>query len=691
MSLLSSPELFINMKSTPQKGDREYDAFVKSELDKLEYGLTINGVFISNWLYWHINYWKTYLPTIDTRSNEVKDVFMTPTLRDNEWLIANYLEQAKQEHKGLIIIGGRRIAKTSIVSSWLSLHAIIYPGSQNVIVGNNKGDIRNITLQMDKGLSGLEPFLSYERLLDDWGKEVELGWKEKKVGGKRIGWSNIYIRNTEEGNKTEVLAGLTPKSLVYDEVAKAPTKEAFLAGIKTFSSQYGWRCVPILTGTGGSFTNGKDAEEMFNFPERFNLLAVEVKDEVRHTGIFVPGNYAIDYPKQPVPLSTFLNTSKGSELDDIIIHVTDWELSNKMIDAELERWQRANDQKEYLKALMYAPRTVDECFLSNVDENPFPVDALKKHLDLINRSSEKPLYVNLSRGLDNRVIYTEELRAKPITDYPVRKETIKSAPVVLYEEPIPNAPTFLYIAGGDPYNQNKSDTSPSLGSLYIYKRTYDPVAGTYQRKIVASYAARPETMKEWHETAEMLLELYNATCMIENIGTNFIQYLENKNKGHYLADGYNLAQEINWKSRGMVGKIKGLPATTPVQNHYKGLIIQYLNEPIIIGMNNDTGEPITTLGLVRIDDPMLLVELINFRETEFRRGGGFKKKGNFDRYISFGHVLVYDEYLDKIAPIVQLKEATPEKKERREPKVSGPFILNKTSAPTKMRTNPFGI
>lgn len=32
--------------------------------------------------------------------------------------------------------------------------------------------------------------------------------------------------------KQEALAGITPKSLVYDEIGKAPMKEAFLAGIK---------------------------------------------------------------------------------------------------------------------------------------------------------------------------------------------------------------------------------------------------------------------------------------------------------------------------------------------------------------------------------------------------------------------------------------------------------------------------
>jgi hypothetical protein len=170
MSIITSPEFLINMKSIPQKGDDEYDAFLKYELDKLNYGVTINGVYIPNWLYWHLNYWKAILPDIDKRNGEVRDKLKNPTLRDNEWLIAEYLQRAKEEKKGIIIIGGRRIAKTTFVASWLGLHASIFEGSQNVIVGNNRGDIRNITVQMDLGLNQVPKYIRYKRILNGWEK-----------------------------------------------------------------------------------------------------------------------------------------------------------------------------------------------------------------------------------------------------------------------------------------------------------------------------------------------------------------------------------------------------------------------------------------------------------------------------------------------------------------------------------------
>ncbi len=687
MSLINSPEFFINMKSIPQKGDRDYEAFVRYELEKLEYGVTVNGVYITNWLYWHLNHWQAFIPDIDPRTGQVKDRFLHPKLRDNEWIVAEGLKDAIEQKKGIVIVGGRRIAKTSMVASWLALNATIHEGSQNVIVGNNKGDIRNITTQMDKGLGALSDFLRIPTILNNWEKEVELGWKEKSAGGKRDSWSSIYIRNTEEGTKTEVLAGLTPKSLVYDEIGKAPTREVFTAGLPAFESPYGWRCVPILTGTGGDFTRGKDAEEIFHNPDRFNLLALDVEGENRKTGLFIPGNYATTFPKKQTTLSMYLGKEQGSELDDIIFYETDFETSNKEIDNKLELALKANDQKEYLKTKMYIPRTVDECFISNVDENPFPVEQLKTHLDFLTRIDKKPLYVKLIRNANNssRIDWVE-VNNKPVMEYPVKKDTIKKAPVVIYEEPMLDPPAFLYIAGGDPYNQSQSSTSPSLGTIYIFKRTYDPVSGTYQNRIVASYSARPDDMKEWHETAEMMLEMYHATCMIENIGTNFIQYMENRNKGYLLADGYNLTKEISPNSSAMMGKTKGLPATSSVQNHYRNLIIQYLKEEIVVGINPETLEPITMMGLTRIDDPMLLTELINFRETEFKKGGGNKKKGNFDRYVAFGHVITYNEYLEKISPRIKTVEVETKKKETT---VRSPFIISKKENTYSPVRNPF--
>jgi len=122
----------------------------------------------------------------------------------------------------------------------------------------------------------------------------------------------------------------------------------------------------------------------------------------------------------------------------------------------------------------------------------------------------------------------------------------------------------LYIAGGDTYDTNKSANSSSLGVVYIYKRMYDPIGGTFQDMIVASYAARPEEMKTWNETVEMLMDYYNAVNMFEATNMTFTNWFDQRNKAHMLADGYDALKEIS-PTTSVTGRVKGLPATVKVQ------------------------------------------------------------------------------------------------------------------------------
>lgn len=263
-------EFYINMKNIPTKDSREYDSFFERELEKIKYGVTINDVYISGWLYWHVNHWKIMRDVIDPKNNEIIRKFENPQLRDNEWMIAEYLIEAEKQKKGLCIVGSRRLAKSVFASSYSARSATIYQGSENIIVGNNKDDLGVITSLMDKGLNGLHEHFRFGRINDDWKKEVSLGFKDRK--GTRLEWSKIFIRNTDGGKITEVVAGTTPKSLIFDEIGKAEILDVFNGAIPSFATPYGWRCSPILIGTGGSFEKGNDAEKIFNDPDNYLSL-----------------------------------------------------------------------------------------------------------------------------------------------------------------------------------------------------------------------------------------------------------------------------------------------------------------------------------------------------------------------------------------------------------------------------------
>jgi hypothetical protein len=641
---LTSKEFYINMTDIPTKDSRDYLSFYANETEKIKYGLNINGTYIHGWLYWHLNMWKIYLDELDKRDNSIYRKFTNPQLRDNEWMLAQYLKEAEDSKKGLTVVGARRLGKSVMMSSYIARMATIYKGSENVIVGNNKDDLGVITSLTEKGLTALPDYYKFGRINDDWSKEVTLGFKDRK--NNRDEWSKIFIRNTNNGNLTEVVAGTTPKSLIFDEIGKASFNEVFSAAIPSFSSPYGWRATPLCFGTGGDFENGNDAKTMFEDPDTYNMVSMTLPEEGnKKTCIFIPGTMSLEFPKNEMSFSQFLNVDKGTELDDIPIFVSDIKKNKEIIKEKRKVLEKAKDGKELLKYKMYFPLTSDECFLTDTQNN-FPIEQTKIALDMIMRKPElQGQAVTLHRDkTTNKIFQKDTSNSSIIWEYPHDiKRTNLNAPIVIYEKPMENPPLYLYIAGIDPYNQENSSYSDSLGVCYIYKRMYDPVGGTFQQRIVASYAARPDTMKEWNENVELLLEYYNAIAMMENEGTTLLSFLDNKNKAYLLADGFSLLKEISPNTK-IMGRNKGLPATIAVINHCMSLFVEYSKEEILLGYDEE-GKAMSALGVSRISDPLLLKEIL-----------AYKKGANVDRICAFRHILAFDKYLEKSHAIVNVKK-----------------------------------
>lgn len=669
---MTTPEFFINQKSVPDEKSSEYRAFFQNELHKITYGITINGVFIHGWLYWHINHWHIYKDQEDPINGDIRRVFSIPDIRDNEWIIAEHLKKAEEERKGLMIFGSRRLGKSEMEASWIGRGATIYEGSENVISSTNEKDLNIITSKIDKGLNNLHPYFKHGRISDDWRREVSLGFKDKK--NRRYEWSKIAIRNLDDGQNTEAFAGLTPKTLIIDEIGKANWGAAFESAKPSFTSPFGWRCVPILTGTGGTLKSNSDAERYFKNPDSHNFLAVEFPNKKNKYGLFISGLNRME-GKVETTFGSFLKNKKGilipqeSELNSLKFFDTDESKAKEVIQQELDKAIKDKDPKAYLKQRMYFPEDPDDCFLTD-DGNDFPVDEIRSHLLYLETVENNGEAVELFKK-DGKIDY-RLVNKKPIIDFPATKETLKDAPIIIYEHPIDDNILGVYTAGADPYNQNTSDNSPSLGTVYVYKRLIDPTSSDAQDMIVASYAARPSTMKEWHENVEMLLDYYNAVCMPENEGGTFVQYFDQKNKGHRLADGYNLAKQINPNTT-IKGRTKGLPATTKIKEFYMLLAVEYTKEEVQIGMDEETSEPIFRMGLVRIKDPMLLREMLAYRKGA--------KNDNYDRIVAFGHTLACNLYFNKVYPVIKRHQEEPEQKEVN---IKSPFIL-KSTTPFKVR------
>lgn len=128
-----SKELYINMGNdiplwndlySYEKQDDDVKQFWENEAMKLLNGVTINGVFIHPWLYWHINFWKMMIDVGDDR------IPGNSQLRDNEWMFAEFLKQAEEENKGIFMFGCRRFGKALLDSE------ILYLEDREKMIGN---------------------------------------------------------------------------------------------------------------------------------------------------------------------------------------------------------------------------------------------------------------------------------------------------------------------------------------------------------------------------------------------------------------------------------------------------------------------------------------------------------------------------------------------------------------------------
>lgn len=609
-------EWLINQPRLPDKSSQEYKPFFEFHKKLCLDGFMMDGVFINPFLYWHLNLWHTEVDVIDDRGR-IYQQYANPSLRDNEWLVTNEIDRAHAEKRGLVILGIRRFAKSVLEASYIAWGATFDENSQNVIAGLNAPDIKLITDKLDKGLNFLPEYFRWQRVEDNWKNQVTLGIKTKS--GERIPFSQILIRNLDEGNNEEAIAGTKPRKLIIDEIGKGSFLRGLQAAVPGFTTPFGWGCSPILTGTGGDMKRFMDAKSLMFDVDNYNFLTYNNEDDTRRVhGLFISNKYRME-AKEDSTLGAYVNAPKTSDLYNVQMLVSDEEKADKITNDNLDRLKRAGDRVAYLKEKMYYPQKVDDIFL-NEDTNIFDIEAAKRQKTrlLQNERTGTPVILFSDEGKIGHE-FTDKM---PITNFPLKSTDAKDAPIVIYEFPIENPPYGLYVAGIDPYRQGQAKYSTSLGSVYIYKRMHDLTGEKYQDMFVASYCARPDKKETWEEQARLLIKYYNARALCENDDISFIEYMKSKGDAHYLE------KQPQWL-------LEVVPNTT-VKREY-GIhrsarkIIDYLHtclkrymEDVIYSEKDDDGNIIKEVtGVSKMFDPMLLEEIIQYND-----------EGNFDRIIA---------------------------------------------------------
>ena len=641
---------FINQKRIPDKDSQECKPFFDFHRELCLNGAMMGGTYINPFLYWHLNIWHTEVDIIDSYGR-IAQKYANPLLRDNEWLVTNEIDRAQQEKRGLVILGIRRFAKSVLEASYIAWGATFDENSQNIIAGLNAPDIKLITDKIDKGLNFIPEYWRWQRIEDNWKNQVTLGIKTKS--GERIPFSSILIRNLDEGNNEEAIAGTKPRKLIIDEIGKGNFLRGLQAAIPGFTTPYGWGCSPILTGTGGDMKKFMDAKSLMFDVDNFNFLTYNnAKDDKRIHGLFISHKYRME-AKEDSTLGEYLNEPASSDLHNVKMLVSNEDKATEITNKNLERLKKAGDRIAYLKEKMYYPQEVDDIFL-NEDTNIFDIESAKRQKTRLLQQERTGTPVILFN--DGEKIAHEFTDKLPISNFPLKNSDLKEAPVVIYEFPIDNPPYGLYVAGVDPYRQGKSAYSTSLGSVYIYKRMHEISGEKYQDMFVASYCARPDKKETWEEQARLLIKYYNARALCENDDISFIEYMKAKGDAHFLERQPDWLKEIVPNTT--VKRDYGIHRSSQkIIDYLHTCLKKYMESPIFVE-KNDAGEVIReVLGVSKIFDPVLLEEIIQYND-----------QGNFDRIVAaelaIAQALKMDPIMGKIGGTSDERVASMFKKKR---------------------------
>lgn len=643
----------------------QFKEYWKRERDRCINGfhLADGKVFISGWLYFHTVYWKIVRYVTNPKTKRKSRQITPPLLRDIDWDIFKDFEQCEDFGKFYALVGSRDFGKSVIAASRGGWLYTFFDNSESVFSGGEDKFIKLVTDKIEDGLTNLHPIFQKQRISSDWKKEVKAGWKDKKTNQPHPKSSNsrILMRNYDGGTKTMAANGTRPQFHLIDEIGTIPNligcikdsdgcwwsgggSEIEEGGVdpddvnvvdqnlETSEHEEGDKpsCIAMFTGTGGDMEVGAEAGEIFFDPIPYNILDFENPEEPgKRMGRFISALRAKMKYKERSTLAKYLGINHP-DLEKVSILVSNEEKALKdWWEPTYAKARKSGNQKTITKFLAYWPTKPSHSFLV-ISKNDFNVEAAaaqKKKLSVLERTGiPVELYHDGERIVHK---FTDKV---PITQFPLKDQDPVGC-VVLYEPPITDAPFGLYVAGVDPYKQDTSKYSDSLGAIYIYKRMHSIFGEQYQDMLVAQYVGRPDSINVWNETVRNLIKYYNAWTLSENEDYGFIQYMINKGDSMYLMEQPDWLKDITPNSS--IKRQYGIPATPKIIAHLNGLYKMYTEEVISKEIAENGSVIKEILGFSKILDPMLLEETIKFNSD-----------GNFDRIRAASIAIAVAKHLD---------------------------------------------
>ncbi len=518
------------------KGTIPYQEYWKEQDFLCRYGLEVDGIRITGCHYFYLNYIKILSKNEDT-GRQTKNF---PRFIDIDWDFFTIIDRARLENKGVILVKPRRTGFSYKNAALVTWEFNFFRDSKSLIGSNPSMFAENTMKMVLDNLNFLNNNTEWIKPRNPDTTTFVKARHQVNIDGVKIwkGYQSEVECLSFKDNPSGAI-GRNCSLFLFEEGGKFDNlNDAFNLSEPCWKSGEDNTGMPIIYGTGGDMEGGtRDFHEMFYNPEKYNMLAFDNIWDKEKTGTkcgwFIPATRgrlgSIDVGGKEIRIREELVDGDGNSNEP---------LSLITIQNLREQKSKGKDLKALRDAITQYPLTPQEAFLRSRG-SVFPTAELQEHLGVVETSKE--LMGKAQKG--ELVFSSEENKLKwringdleAIIDFPLKKTDTKEGCITIWEHPeMENErnPYGLYIAGCDPYDQDKAESTDSLGSFFVYKTFL--TAGKSSNQIVAEYTGRPERADDFYETCRRLCMYYNAKCLYENQLKGLKNYFLEKHSLHYL-------------------------------------------------------------------------------------------------------------------------------------------------------------
>ncbi len=515
-----------------REGTDEYIDFWKDVQFKCINGFTNSiGIEITGHHFFYLNFCR--ISGYDAKLGKKTEMFPNFVDLDFEYFhMIRYCENPLNQ-KCLCALKGRRQGwsyKAAAICAW---EFSFFPSS-NSIIGTFLSSFALTTMQMAiDNLNWLNTNTEFRKQRNPDLKDQIVARYQYDAGGVKV-WKGYKssIRAISFKDNPTAAVGKSASKLILDEAGVFPNitdTYSFTEPLIKAGSNYSG--VTIMFGSSSDMDSGsKYFFDIYTNPGKYNMLEFPDPENPQiMVGYFSSASkgregYCMDpnskWYRKPM-IDENGNSNEEAAVDDILYL--------------REKSRGGLDTKAYHGAVTQFPLTWREGFL-RVKGTIFSSPEMLEYLSQLETTPSLRNQVEKGELVlrDGKYEFQPNDELNYITEFPLKTESDSTGCIAIFERPEMSndqIPYSLYIAGCDPYDQNKSGVN-SLGSFFIYKRFYN--IGKTHDIIVAEYTGRPRFADEFYENCRKLCIYYNAKVLYENQLPGLKGYFYNKNSTNLL-------------------------------------------------------------------------------------------------------------------------------------------------------------